>query len=114
MKLLMPLILRFYRRKLLSLLWLFIFGLMTGQSQGYIAVVIPIVALMSPGNILLVATAMVFGLAGQMMTPVHLCILVTVEYFKANMWNVIGRCGFISLVMLICYSAWTYFRYYLF
>ena len=29
----------------------FIFGLMTGQSQGYIAVVIPIVALMSPGNI---------------------------------------------------------------
>ena len=66
----------------------FIFGLMTGQSQGYIAVVIPIVALMSPGNILLVATAMVFGLAGQMMTPVHLCILVTVEYFKANMWNV--------------------------
>ena len=92
----------------------FIFGLMTGQSQGYIAVVIPIVALMSPGNILLVATAMVFGLAGQMMTPVHLCILVTVEYFKANMWNVIGRCGFISLVMLICYSAWTYFRYYLF
>ncbi len=90
----------------------FIFGLMTGQSQGYIAVVIPIVALMSPGNIVLVSTAMVFGLAGQMMTPVHVCILVTVDYFKSNMWRVIGTCGFVSLVMIAIYSVWTYFRYY--
>ena len=38
---------------------------------------------MAPGNIVLVGIAMVYGMAGQMVTPTHLCILVTVEYFKA-------------------------------
>ena len=51
----------------------FIFGVMTGMGQGYIAIVMPIVALMAPGNIVLVGIAMVYGMAGQMVTPTHLC-----------------------------------------
>lgn len=50
----------------------FIFGVMTGMGQGYIAIVVPIVALMAPGNIVLVGIAMVYGMAGQMVTPTHL------------------------------------------
>lgn len=91
----------------------FIFGVMTGMGQGYIAIVMPIVALMAPGNIVLVGIAMVYGMAGQMVTPTHLCILVTVEYFKSRLWKTIGKCGVLSLLMNLIFSAWTYWRYYL-
>lgn len=91
----------------------FIFGVMTGMGQGYIAIVMPIVALMAPGNIVLVGIAMVYGMAGQMVTPTHLCILVTVEYFKSRLWKTIGKCGVLSLLMILFFSAWTYWRYYL-
>ena len=91
----------------------FIFGVMTGMRQGYIAIVMPIVALMAPGNIVLVGIAMVYGMAGQMVTPTHLCILVTVEYFKCRLWKTIGKCGVLSLLMVLIFSAWTYWRYYL-
>lgn len=91
----------------------FIFGVMTGLGQGYIAIVMPIVALMAPGNIVLVGIAMVYGMAGQMVTPTHLCILVTVEYFKSRLWKTIGKCGVLSLLMILIFSAWTYWRYYL-
>lgn len=91
----------------------FIFGVMTGMGQGHIAIVMPIVALMAPGNIVLVGIAMVYGMAGQMVTPTHLCILVTVEYFKSRLWKTIGKCGVLSLLMILIFSAWTYWRYYL-
>ena len=91
----------------------FIFGVMTGMGQGYIAIVMPIVALMAPGNIVLVGIAMVYGMAGQMVTPTHLCILVTVEYFRSRLWKTIGKCGVLSLLMILIFSAWTYWRYYL-
>lgn len=91
----------------------FIFGVMTGMGQGYIAIVMPIVALMAPGNIVLVGIAMVYGMAGQIVTPTHLCILVTVEYFKSRLWKTIGKCGVLSLLMILIFSAWTYWRYYL-
>lgn len=91
----------------------FIFGVMTGMGQGYIAIVMPIVALMAPGNIVLVGIAMVYGMAGQMVTPTHLCIFVTVEYFKSRLWKTIGKCGVLSLLMILIFSAWTYWRYYL-
>ncbi|WP_337948447.1 DUF401 family protein [Parasutterella sp.] len=91
----------------------FIFGVMTGMGQGYIAIVMPIAALMAPGNIVLVGIAMVYGMAGQMVTPTHLCILVTVEYFKSRLWKTIGKCGVLSLLMILIFSAWTYWRYYL-
>ena len=91
----------------------FIFGVMTGMGQGYIAIVMPIVALMAPGNIVLVGIVMVYGMAGQMVTPTHLCILVTVEYFKCRLWKTIGKCGVLSLLMVLIFSAWTYWRYYL-
>lgn len=90
----------------------FLFGLITGMNQALIAILMPIVALMSPSNVVLVGLVMVFGHAGQMVTPTHLCVLITVEYFKANLWRTIGLCGLMSLCVTVTYSAWTYFRYY--
>ena len=90
----------------------FIFGVMTGMGQGYIAIVMPIVALMAPGNIILVGITMVYGLVGQMITPTHLCILVTVDYFKSSLWKTIGKCAWLSFLTALIFSVWTYFRYY--
>lgn len=90
----------------------FIFGAVTGMGQGYIAIVIPVVALMAPGDIVLVSIAMVYGLAGQMITPTHLCILVTVDYFKSSLCKTIARCAWLSLLLVVIYSLWCYFRYF--
>lgn len=90
----------------------FIFGLITGMSQGYIAMVMPLVALMSPGNVVLAGIVMAFGVAGQMITPTHVCILVTVDYFKSDLWRTIWKCALVSLAMVVIFTAWTYLRYY--
>ncbi len=90
----------------------FIFGLITGMTQGYIAMVLPLVALMDPGNVVLVSIVMAFGLAGQMITPTHVCILVTVDYFKSDLWKTIFKSAVVSALMLVIFSVWTYLRYY--
>jgi integral membrane protein (TIGR00529 family) len=90
----------------------FIFGVLTGLSQGYIAMVLPLVAAMTPGNVVMIGIVMAFGVAGQMITPTHVCILVTVEYFKSHLWKTIAKNGIIAAVMLLIFSLWTYFRYF--
>lgn len=90
----------------------FIFGMMTGMSQGYIAIVMPVVALLSPGDLVLAGITMVYGVAGQMITPTHMCILITVDYFKCSLWKTIAKCGVLSFWMAFIFSVWTYFRYY--
>ncbi|MFA6808152.1 MAG: DUF401 family protein [Eubacteriales bacterium] len=62
----------------------FSIGLLTGSPQGFIAVTFPIIAAVSPGNLNLIAIGYVTGLAGSMSSPAHLCLLVTIEYFKAD------------------------------
>ncbi len=62
----------------------FLTGVMTGFSQAYIAMTIPVAAMLAPGNLDVVAIALVFGMAGQMMTPTHLCALISLDYFQAN------------------------------
>ncbi|MCI7675419.1 MAG: DUF401 family protein [Phascolarctobacterium sp.] len=47
----------------------FIIGVLTGMSQGHVAIVMPIVAAMATGNLNLAGVAMAFGVAGQMLTP---------------------------------------------
>jgi integral membrane protein (TIGR00529 family) len=59
-------------------------GLLTGTSQGFVAITFPFIALLSPGNLDLVMVCFVMGMAGQMLSPAHLCLLVTLDYFKAD------------------------------
>ena len=51
----------------------FIIGILTGMSQGHVAIVMPIVAALGTGNLNLAGVAMAFGVAGQMLTPTHVC-----------------------------------------
>ena len=47
-----------------------------------------------------------------MITPTHVCILVTVDYFKSDLWKTIFKIAVISALMLSIFSVWTYLRYY--
>ena len=86
----------------------FIIGILTGLSQGHVAIVLPIVAAMAPGNITLFGVAMVFGIAGQMITPTHVCLMVTLDYFKADFFKTLKPVILIEILTLIIFSIFTY------
>ena len=86
----------------------FIIGILTGLSQGHVAIVLPIVAAMAPGNITLFGVAMVFGIAGQMITPTHVCLMVTLDYFKADFFKTLKPVILIEILTLSIFSIVTY------
>ena len=72
----------------------FIAGLMTGLTVGYVGITFPLLlplmggATPSPG---LVALAFASGFAGVMLSPIHLCYVLTCEYFQADIARVYHR-----------------------
>lgn len=62
----------------------FMGGILTGTSQGFVAIAFPFIALLSPGDISLVMISFITGTAGHMLSPAHLCLVVTLDYFKAS------------------------------
>ncbi|MEG0798535.1 MAG: DUF401 family protein [Acidaminococcaceae bacterium] len=89
----------------------FIIGMLTGLSQGHVAIVLPIVAAMAPGDLTMVGIAMVFGIAGQMLTPTHVCLMVTLDYFKADFFRSLRPIVTTELLLLIIFSLVTYCWY---
>ena len=87
----------------------FIIGLLTGMSQGHVAIVMPIVAAMGTGNLDLAGIAMAFGVAGQMLTPTHVCLVVTVDYFRANFFGTLRPILLGEIVLLTIFSVYTWF-----
>ena len=68
----------------------FLSGLITGIAIGFVGISFPlIIPLFSAsdvsGYLLCAALAYTFGYMGMMLSPVHLCFLVTKEYFKADL-----------------------------
>lgn len=86
----------------------FIIGILTGMSQGHVAIVMPIVAAMSTGNLNLAGVAMAFGVAGQMLTPTHMCLVVTLDYFKANFFKTLQPIVLIEIIVLSVFCIYTY------
>lgn len=65
----------------------FIAGVMTGLTVGYVGITFPLLLpLMGAGqpNLWLEALAFASGFAGVMLSPVHLCFVLTREYFGAD------------------------------
>ncbi len=87
----------------------FIIGVLTGMSQGHVAIVMPIIAAMAPGDLNLAGIAMVFGVAGQMLTPTHMCLIVTLDYFKADYFKSLKTLTVMSALLLLIFSIVTYF-----
>lgn len=89
----------------------FIIGILTGMSQGHVAIVMPIVAAMQTGSLNLAGVAMAFGVAGQMLTPTHMCLVVTVDYFKSDFFKTLKpvlACEVIILTVFGVYSWLTW------
>ena len=89
----------------------FIIGVLTGMSQGHVAIIMPIIAAMQTGSLNLAGVAMAFGVAGQMLTPTHMCLVVTVDYFKANFFKTLKPVLIGEVMLLTIFSVYTYFMW---
>ena len=80
--------------QLLLFLIPFIAGLMTGLTVGYVGItfplLLPLMGVSTPSPAL-VALAFGSGFAGVMLSPVHLCYVLTCEYFHADIAKVYHR-----------------------
>ena len=81
------------------------------MSQGHVAIVMPIVAAMGTGNLNLAGVAMAFGVAGQMLTPTHMCLVVTMDYFKSSFLGTLRPIFYCELIILTVFSIYTYFTW---
>ncbi|MCR5833979.1 MAG: DUF401 family protein [Selenomonadaceae bacterium] len=86
----------------------FIIGILTGMSQGHVAIVMPIVAAMGTGSLNLAGVAMAFGVAGQMLTPTHVCLIVTTDYFKSDLLRTLQPVLICEIILLTIFSAYTF------
>jgi len=81
----------------------FIAGIMTGLTVGYVGITFPLLLpLMGAGqpSLWLEALAFASGFAGVMLSPVHLCFVLTREYFSADTAVVYRRLLAPSLLVL--------------
>ena len=82
----------------------FIAGIMTGLTVGYIGItfplLLPLMGATAPSPAL-VALAFGAGFAGVMLSPVHLCYVLTCEYFHADIAKVYHR----LIIPSICVMA---------
>ncbi|MBD3418608.1 MAG: DUF401 family protein [Chitinivibrionales bacterium] len=98
----------------------FISGIVTGIAIGYVGASFPLVfALLgeSPSLNLLAATttlAFGFGYVGMILSPVHICFVVTNEYFKSRLYKTYPYLlGPLSITALaICLLGWGYYRWF--
>lgn len=90
----------------------FIVAMLTGMSQAYIAIVMPIsAALSNSGDMLLLIITMVFGLAGLMLTPIHVCFTVTTDYFNASFFKVLSKMILLTGIIVAIFSGYQYLIY---
>lgn len=76
-------------------------GLLTGSSQGAVAITFPFVAAISSHNVSVAALAYVASFVGQMLSPAHLCLLVTLDYFKADFFRSQRSIAVLSFLLLL-------------
>lgn len=85
----------------------FIIGILTGMSQGHVSIIMPIVAAMGTGNLNLAGVAMAFGVAGQMLTPTHVCLIITIDYFKTDLLKTLKPLVLCEIIILTIFSVYT-------
>ncbi len=82
----------------------FISGLLTGLTVGFVGSTFPIIlGLENTQNIASISFAFASGYTGVLLSPVHLCLVLTREYFKAEMAGIYRK--IIKGVLLILLTA---------
>ena len=86
----------------------FISGLLTGVTVGFVGSTFPLLMHLMPGfPIGAVSLAFASGFIGVLMSPVHVCLVLTREYFSADMWGIYRKilpaCAILFVVAVIEY-----------
>ena len=88
-------------------------GLLIGLGQGFVAASFPLlIGLLGTGanaRLGLVVLAFVSGFAGVMLTPLHFCFVLTVQFFQADLgkvWRRIAPAMAGILLLAIPYGLW--------
>jgi integral membrane protein (TIGR00529 family) len=76
-------------------------GILTGTSQGFVAITFPFIAVLAPGDLTLVTACFAMGTAGHMLSPAHLCLLVTLDYFKSDFLKTLRPVFALEAVMVL-------------
>ena len=89
----------------------FIYGLLTGLTVGFVGSTFPILlGLENANHISAISFAFASGYVGVLLSPVHLCLVLTREYFKASMSGIYKEIVKVSLLIMIIAIA----EYYIF
>ena len=80
-------------------------GLLTGTSQGFVAITFPFIDAFSHADLTLAMIAFALGTAGQMLSPAHLCLLVTLDYFKADFGKSLRPVLAMNIIMIVAAYA---------
>jgi integral membrane protein (TIGR00529 family) len=86
----------------------FLTGLLTGLTVGFVGSTFPLLVNLGSGASLAdISLAFAAGYIGVLLSPVHLCLVLTKEYFRADIWGIykktIPASAFIFIVALIEY-----------
>lgn len=86
----------------------FVTGLLTGHTVGFVGSAFPLLITIGGGASLAnISLAFASGFIGVLLSPVHLCLVLTRQYFKADLWGIyrktVPASFFIFLAALIEY-----------
>ena len=86
----------------------FISGLLTGVTVGFVGSTFPLLMHLMPDfPIGAVSLAFASGFIGVLLSPVHVCLVLTREYFGADMWGIYRKmlpaCAILFVVAVIEY-----------
>lgn len=91
----------------------FAVGILTGITVGAVGATFPLIASMSGSDPSILSFAFASGFVGVLLSPVHVCLVLTREYFKADGWKVykmlFPASGFIVIVAILEYIVVKYF-----
>ncbi|MFA5536543.1 MAG: DUF401 family protein [Bacillota bacterium] len=81
----------------------FLIAYLTGQTGFYVGIAFPLVVAAVGGNVNLPTAVFVFisGTAGTMLSPMHLCLTLTIDYFKAEFNKVLKKLVFLESIMVL-------------
>ncbi len=67
----------------------FVSGLLTGVTVGFVGSTFPLLlSIAGESSAGIISFAFASGFSGVLLSPVHICLVLTREYFKADMWGV--------------------------
>ncbi len=66
----------------------FITGIMTGLTVGFVGSTFPLIASFAGTSVTAISFAFASGFLGVLLSPVHICLVLTKEYFKADFWGI--------------------------